>query len=459
MDESSGPLNLYGETSFQPVGLAVLILLGVMTLVVPRRYAVLPMMVMACFIPGQNLAVFTLNFNALRIIVLFGSVRVLLRGEWRGFAWKSIDVALVLWAVCGTVAYVALYATADALKFKLGAMYDAIGMYFFFRLVIRNWEDVHATVRGFVIISVPVAVAFLVERATGRNIFAVFGGVRAVTEVRDGKLRCQGAFAHPILAGCFWASLLPLFGAMWWRDRRGRAWAYIGVSACGIVIVCCASSTPLMAVLFGVVGASLFGLRAHMKRIRWGVVCFLVLLHFMMRGPVWSLIARVDVLSGSTGYYRFVLIDEAIHHFDEWWLVGVQSTSHWGAWLGPSGLTDVANQYVLEGVRGGFSTLVLFLVLIGLVFAGVGRLWRSADAGNQKMAWAMGVGVFVHCTSFLAVSYFGQIQMLWYLALAMIASLAPPRMWRRVRTQHVTRSSQRRNGPLLAVDNIAGGST
>ena len=36
----------------------------------------------------------------------------------------------------------------------------------------------------------------------------------------------------------------------------------------------------------------------------------------------------------------------------------------------------------------------------------------------------LGVGLFVHCMNYIAVSYFGQIEMLWYLQLAIITSLA-----------------------------------
>jgi hypothetical protein len=40
------------------------------------------------------------------------------------------------------------------------------------------------------------------------------------------------------------------------------------------------------------------------------------------------------------------------------------------------------------------------------------------------LAWALGVSLFVHAVSFIGVSYFGQITMLWYLSLAVPSSLA-----------------------------------
>ena len=32
--------------------------------------------------------------------MVFAWIRVLCRGEWRGFSWKAIDVVVLLWALC-----------------------------------------------------------------------------------------------------------------------------------------------------------------------------------------------------------------------------------------------------------------------------------------------------------------------------------------------------------------------
>jgi len=92
----------------------------------------------------------------------------------------------------------------------------------------------------------------------------------------------------------------------------------------------------------------------------------------------------------------------------------------------------VTNQYVSEGVSGGLLTLLLFLGILVFSFRGVGRLLVQAGQGSDRqkhlwIAWGLGVVIFVHASAFVAVSYFGQIIMLWYLALAMVGSLAPRR--------------------------------
>lgn len=414
------------QTVLHPLGLTAVLILGITMLLSPRRYALVPLAIMMCFIaPAQRIAVFTLNFDLLRVMVLFGTARVLGRREWRGFQWRLLDVMIIAWTIVGTLAYCLLFATPEALKFRLGASYDIIGVYLLGRCLIKDFSDVETLIKGFIVISVPLAAAFMVEHATGRNMFALLGGVPDMTLVREDRLRCQGAFAHPILAGCFWASLVPLIIALWWRRGQARWPILMGLVCLLTVIYACASSTPVLAVLFGTLGLCLYPVRKWMAYLRWGMFAMLIGLHMVMQTPVWHLVSRVDLAGGSTGWYRFILIDEWIHRFSEWWLVGVVTTEHWGARYAYS-LVDITNQFVLEGVRGGILTVVLFTAVIAVAFRDVGRMWRAAGGKGYHalLAWALGVSLFIHCTDFIAVSYFGQIRFLYYLLLAAIGSLA-----------------------------------
>lgn len=415
----------FNQTTLHPIGAIALFVCGAAMLLASRRGAVLAMIAMACFVaPAQRIVVFTLDFNLLRVLVILGWLRLILRDEIRGFTWKGMDTAMALWAITGVAAFCALHGTLQAFVRVAGMAFDALGMYFLFRALVRHWTDLEAIVRGVTLLSVPVAAAFLLEYATQRNVFSVFGGVPATTAVRLGRMRCQGAFAHAILAGSFWASLMPVIAARWLGGVRERRWVVVGLAASMTIVIACASSTPVMGVLAGCVGLCMFPLRHSMAYIRWVVVLALVGLHIVMEAPVWHLISRVSAVGGSTGWHRYNLIDKAIRHFDEWWLIGTKSTAHWGY-----GLEDVTNQYVAQGVVGGLPTLALFVVVIGMAFRGVGQLWRNAECDRQRLglAWALGVSLFVHCTVFVGVTYFGQIIVVWYLTLASIGSLAPGR--------------------------------
>lgn len=426
----------YNETSLTFIGLFALILLSMAILLAPRRYAVLPLLLLACFIPvGQRVVLFTLDFTLLRIMVLFGWFRIFLRRETRGFLWKPIDKVVIYWAICAAVTYVVFHrGSQSSIIYKLGCTFDILGLYFLFRLLIRDFQDTYRVAMAFILISIPVAVIFLIEHQTGRNLFAIMGGVPEITRVRAGRLRCQGAFIHPIAAGCFWASTIPLMASIWWHGGRNapkeRLLAIIGIMAALLIVFFCASSTPVAAVGAGIFAACFFPLRRFMKPIMVCACLGLLALHLGMKAPVWQLIARVDFAGGSTAYHRYQLINQAINRADEWWLLGCASTAHWGHFL-----FDVANTFVYQAVRGGILTLLLFALVIWLAYKNVGRLWRVVDGhkGRTVLAWALGVSLFTHCTSFIALNYSNQTLMMWFLSLAIVASLAPLRRKRTYR--------------------------
>lgn len=414
-------LEWVNQTTLHPVGLAAVLVLGAALLAVPRRWAIVPMIVMACFVaPAQRLVIFQLDFSLLRILVLFAWVRLIAWQEFRSFHWRPLDYAIIAWAVVKTVAYTTLRGDLSALVYMLGQSYDVVGMYFFFRCAIRQWNDIERIAQVFAVLAVPVAAAFLIEKSTGRNAFSFFGGVPEITHVRQGKLRAQGAFAHPIIAGCFWAAAMPLIGSLWWTRKSGRVLAGVGLACSLVIVVACASSTPVAAVGVAIAGACLFPVRTQLYWMRWGAVAMLVFLHFAMEAPVWHLISRIDLVGGSTGWHRYMLIDAAIRNFGEWAFAGVLTTGHWGR-----GLSDVTNQYILEGVQGGLLTLVLLVVILALSFRDVGLATRRLSEPRElAMAWSIGVALGVHAASFVAVSYFGQGKLIWFLAMAMSCSMA-----------------------------------
>lgn len=410
-----------GSTNVSPLGLLALGVLGLLTIALPRRHALMPALVLACFIPsGQRVVIASLDFTFLRLMVTCGWIRVLAHGEYVGFRFHLADRVLLAGAAVGAVATVAREGELGALIQDLGGGFDEIGAYFLARILIRSWTDLDRAIETLGVLAMPVAASFVVERLTGRNLFSVFGGVPEITAIREGRLRCQGAFSHPILAGCFWASVLPLLGARWWGRSEDRVLVVAGALSALAIVVLTASSTPVAAVGLVLVGAAAWRVRHRMRRVRWGVVGTLAVLHFVMQKPVWHLISRFDLAGGSTGWHRYFLIDRAIANFSEWAAVGVTSTAHWGAHL-----FDITNQYVLVGIRGGVLDLALFCAAIALAFRAVGRTWRRARRSPRKaaLAWAVGIALFVHAVSFLAVSYFGQIVFLWSATLGFAVSL------------------------------------
>jgi hypothetical protein len=355
------------------------------------------------------------------------------------------------WAFSEVLLYTLRTGSSSQFFLIAGRAFDAISLYFLVRCLVRSWRDLDNLAIALTLIAFPLTVAFLVEKSTGRNLFAVFGGVPEFTIVREDKLRCQGAYPHPILAGCFWAAMLPLVAARLWQRAVGaKVVAAAAIVCVGPIIFASASSTPIASVMAGCGAAAAIVVRNYLAWIRRGILATLVGLHLVMNAPVWHLISRLDFTGGSTGWHRFYLVDQAIRRFGEWALMGVDSTAHWG-W----GLEDVTNQYVAEGVTGGFLTLLLFVAIIVVAYSRVGILWRAAGRNRAKLAlsWALGVSLFIHMMSFIAVSYFGQVIFAWYLTVAVIVSMAELELGRaraeaRARESQATRGERRAPVPV-----------
>ena len=419
-----------GETVVHPLGLAMLLICGLLFLQLPRRYALWPFIVMVCFVSSrQCVAIGTFNLYFTRLFYLFLlPARILFRGENRGFRLNALDWTVIAYGIGHFVAG-ALNWDLNLIEMKTRSGYavDILGSYFIFRILIRNIEDVRSVVRCLALVSVPLLAFFAVEFATGRNLFSIFGGVPEITPVREGRLRCQGAFGHSILAGTIWASFLPLFiyGAL----KMGRyRWLMVAgcCSAVGIVFLS-ASSTPLMGVMVVLAGWALYRFRAYARTGFATAALLLLALHMVMKAPVWHLIARLNVTGGNSGYHRFAVIDGFINHWDEWWLWGSKvGTAHWGHFT-----FDVADQFVMVGVTSGVFVLAIFIAVIVLALFAAGRIGRQAPFWG----WMLGVQVLTLCVCFLGISIWGQLHFAWSMPLAMIGSRRYlPRVTVQVRT-------------------------
>ena len=419
----------YGQTVIHPLALTFTLAMGVWLLWARRDRAVLPVMLVACFMPiMQRVVVATLDFDMSRILILFGWSRILYRGEARNIRWCRLDTVFVAYLACGTLGYVILEGNVGALVYRLGVIFDACGIYFMLRALLRSSTEVLRAALQMAAIAALVGASMSVERVSGRNFFAVFGGVREFTQYSDGRLRCQGAFSHPIMAGSFGAGLAPILGMIAIGRQHQRVLACVGLVGCFLIVATAASSGAVLALLSAVAGCALFALRNEMRLIRYGVAAVLIVLHLIREQPVWHLIGRASDLIGGTGYHRVRLISAFVENWRDWFWVGTRSTAHWG-W----GLQDLTNQFVYEGVQGGILPVLSLIALLTVAFQYVGRtVQRAARArhlsgthrlGLQMLAWGLGVSLATHCVSWISVSYFGQMTLIFHALLAFIAAV------------------------------------
>lgn len=415
-----------GSTQVHPLIVVAMVLAAALILAVPRRHVLAPFLVAAFLIPmDQTVLIGPFHFQMLRILILCGWIAMLIHKRSAGPVFSNgfnrIDKAVILWAIFTAIATVALWQDTASLNNQLGALYTVFGIYFLLRFFIRDERDVLRAIQVMAYVSAVIALIMLSEEITHRNPYILLGGSRAWTReelmVREGGMRALGPFQHPILAGVFGGISLPLFVALWWKDRSARTSAVVGILASTVITVTSNSSTPLLAYAGGIFALCLWPLRKQMRMMRWGLVIALAGLHLVMKAPVWSLIARIDLTGSSSSYHRYMLVDQCIRHFSDWWLMGVKN---WGAWGWE--LWDLSNQYVSVADTSGLLPLIFFIAIIVYGFKYLGRARRAVQKNRQQelFSWALGAALFANCMAFLGIGYFDQTMVAWYMLLAMI---------------------------------------
>lgn len=411
------------DTLLHPVVLAAMLVAVLLVLILPRKYVAIPFIVSTLFIPlGQQVVLGGVHFFVLRIITIAACCRVLISrlgasGDRAAGGLTTVDKIFIAWAVSRALCFSLLYSESSAVINQIGFLIDALGGYAVLRYLIRDMEDISRTVRVLAVVAFTVGLCMVYERLAMHNIFGILGGVGEIPAVREGKIRCQGVFQHAILAGIFGGTLVPMF--VWlWKERKYRLLASVGVVGALCMVVMSASSTPLLALLAGIIGVLFWPLRAKMRTIRWSIVAILVILAVVMNAPVWFVIAHVDLVGGSSGYQRALLVDQFIRHFSDWWLLGAPNNGDWG-W----DMWDVQNQFVAEGELGGLLTFVLFIALVSTVFRTVGSARKFlAGTADEWFVWTLGAVMLAHVAAFFGANYFDQIRIWWYAFLAIMTA-------------------------------------
>jgi hypothetical protein len=449
------------DSIVNPAVLLAIVVVGVLICVLPRRKAIGPFLAAALLIPNdQVLMLGPAHFPMLRILVLFGFFRIFKERSPKRPLFSGglnrIDIALIAMQILVFANGMLLWQATGELIVQVGNLITVFGIYFLLRVLIRDQEDVVTMFKTLAYIAMFVAPVMAYEITSGHNPYAILGGARAqyyaTLVMRDGKYRAQGPFAHSILAGTFGAVMVPLFIALWWKAKKYRKLTILGGISSTVITLACNSSTPVLAYGAGVMAVCMWPIRKSMAAVRWGIVALLVVLHLTMKGPVWSLIEKIDISGGSSSWHRYMLIDMCIRHFADWWLVGIKDTSVWG-W----DMWDTANQYVSICEASGLVPFLLFMAMLiyGFKYLGRARL-ATKDKKEQMFIWSISAALFANAVAFFGISYFDQTMVGWYGLLAAIGAVYAARPKKEVKRPVEAASGMAEQRPEVLEPAVAG---
>lgn len=406
--------------------IAFFVLNAIALLSFPRRWASLPLLIGACYMTlGQGILIGSFNFPVVRMLAAIGLIRVIIRRERLAGGMNGLDWAMVVWSAWALSSSFFHKDETAALIFRFGLVYNVCGIYFLLRVFCQSLDEAVFICRLMAILLIPVAVEMLYEKVAFHNLFSVLGGVPEVPQIREGRIRAFGPFAHPILAGTVGGVFLPLMIGLWEQHRKA---AFTGIAVCLLMVYASGSSGPIMSAFFAIVALFMWHWRHRMRLIRWLSVIAYIGLDLVMKVPAYYLLGRIDITGGSTGWHRAELINSAFRHLDEWWLGGTDYTVHWmptGASWSPNH-TDITNHYLQMGVTGGLPLMLLFIGVVAMGFSFVGRTLLRIDGQPIEsgfMVWSLGAALFAHAASCISVSYFDQSFIFLYVTLAAISSV------------------------------------
>jgi hypothetical protein len=417
------------ETILHPIVLVAMLIAIALIFLLPRKYVIIPFLSATFLIPlGQEILIGGLHFFVYRIIVLTISLRMIVAmfsspdGAF-GNRLGTLDILFLFWAFFRALAGALVFSfNPGALVYQTGFLLDALGGFFVLRYLIRDDEDIYRTLRIFATIVVIIGGCMALEKVHQVNVFGFLGGVRAAPEVRGGSVRAQGPFQHELLAGTFGATLLPLFFLLW-KSGKSRVLGVLGVIGATVMVLTSASSTPVLAYGAAMIGICAWPLRKRMRLVRWGIVAGLVGLNMVMKAPVWFIIQHIDIVGGSSGYHRAMLVNDFIFHFRDWWLMGTAENARWGF-----NMWDLCNQYVAEGQVGGLATFICFIAMICICSSRIGTARKAVEGDRDKewYFWLLGATLFSHIVAFFGISYFDQTRVSWFALLVMIQVATAP---------------------------------
>ena len=436
-----------------PAVVFAMILAIISMFLLSRKFVVIPFLLSILLIPlGQQLVVAGVHLFVARILILVGCVRLAASkysSPEKAFAQRvtTLDKAFLAWAIFRAASGILYYQEKGALINQAGFLWDALGGYFLLRFLIQNDEDIERVIKVFAFVAIISGAAMLSEHFTGRSAFGFLGGIRQILELRNGTPRAMGPFQHALLAGTFGATLPPLF--IWlWKGGKSKLLASVGMVGCTLMSSLTMCSSPVLVYVAGMGAICLWPFRNHMRIFRWGIVFTCILLQLFMHAPFWFVLSHIDLVGGSSGWYRAALIDNFLRHFDQWWLIGTNANMSWAA----GAMWDACNQFVAEGIAGGLLTLVLFIGMISICFRSLGGARKSVEGQRNRrwFFWLLGATLFAHVVGFFGIDYFDQTKFAWYALLAIITAATGPVLIAKT-TQELTPQLSVRQLPAFAV--------
>lgn len=335
------------------------------------------------------------------------------------------DLLLTFASAWMVISFVVLYGFARGLPSSLGFALDILVPYLIVRASIVDLQ----AFRRLLVLVAPVVLVFAMllplESLTQTRFIrsgaqAIFGGLSAAeygsaggpliaNDTRYGLLRAMGPFSHPILAGLFFASLLPLY-----YFSRLRGWPLFAGFISGLAAVFSLSSAAVLGLVSFFLLAAYDWIRTKVAFLTWSgfiyaTAALLAAAHVLSQNGLVYVLIRLT-LNPRTGYYRLLIWEYGTLSVQKhpWFGIGYSAFEAL-SWMGQS----VDAFYLAIAIRYGLpASLLLVLATLLALFGIMAKAGREKGA-DQRTLIGLAITMTILFIQSFTVSFFGGL-LIWF---------------------------------------------
>ncbi|MFO0829764.1 MAG: hypothetical protein U0572_16610 [Phycisphaerales bacterium] len=348
------------------------------------------------------------------------------------FRWNWID-AMVLggwaWELAANI-----FAGADqtVVTYMIGRVFDTASIYLAARLSLRGAKDYADLVPPLMLVAVTMGIfGFLESAVMHQSVYErIFGIVPEQwfvkeDEFRYGFLRAKASTGHAIYFGMAMVVITGMLVALQGFAGRYRyfIWPAIG---CGFLgALSSMSSGPQLALVILLITSSFWFYKGLIKP---ALVALLLLAVIAEAGSNRHFYQLIDylALSSETAWYRTRLLEVAVGHMREYWLVGLggRSPHHWALEIDGRLHVDLVNHFVIVATQGGLLGLGMYLgAIVGAIKSAARVASKSQDRAFAKAGFFLVCLLLAIANASMSVGLFGAPLLLTYALLGAMVAL------------------------------------
>lgn len=391
--------------------------------------------------PEVRFTVLDQNLYAPRLVTFLLLPWIIHKLAKDGLAVRMPDYLLFGGAIWMIVSFVAYYDLATGLVRGAALTFDVVAGYVIARISIRNSTDF----LRFLVLIIPgilaVGLIMMVESVSRTHLIRplaadIFGPLSVYRdgvevglsadfkkEIRLGLMRAGGPFSHPILAGLFMASLLPIY--LYSGLRRWPLW--LGATA-GFLAIFTGSSAAILALMMGIALIVYDWVQKRVDVINWrnfifAGTCGAGLIQLLSENGLVAWILRFT-LNPQTGAFRRLIWEYGTASVAKHPLIGIGYTEYERAlWMPPT----VDNHWLMLGIRHGLLTPVFIGLACVVIILRLSTLSARQSEIGRRFYVGFAIAMFIFALMGFTVAFFGSIQYWFYMLMGAGMSLSVPR--------------------------------